>query len=140
MNRILYPIAIEHSDNKTEFGVVVPDLDGCFSAGDTYSEALLNAKDAINMYLEDLADNGELPPAASNVEDHLDSHEYDGWLWALIDINVDPFMGGAVKKNVTIPKLLLKKIDDAVAADSQFKDRSHFLQVAAMHELSRGVK
>ncbi|MEC6832992.1 type II toxin-antitoxin system HicB family antitoxin [Photobacterium toruni] len=132
---MLYPIAIERGDEKTAFGVVVPDLEGCFSAGDTYSEALLNTKDAINMYLEALADNGELPPPASHVEDHLDSHDYDGWLWALIDINVDPFMGGAVKKNVTIPKILLKKIDDAIVIDSQYKDRSHFLQVAAMHEL-----
>ena len=30
-----YPIAIELGDEAQAFGVVVPDLPGCFSAGDT---------------------------------------------------------------------------------------------------------
>jgi hypothetical protein len=30
-----YPIAIEIGSDETAFGVVVPDLPGCFSAGDT---------------------------------------------------------------------------------------------------------
>ena len=30
-----YPIAIEPSDKSHAYGVVVPDLPGCFSAGDT---------------------------------------------------------------------------------------------------------
>lgn len=30
-----YPIVIEAGDDATAFGVVVPDLPGCFSAGDT---------------------------------------------------------------------------------------------------------
>ena len=32
----------------------VPDLDGCFSSGDTIAEAKENVKDAIALYLEDL--------------------------------------------------------------------------------------
>lgn len=42
-----YPIAIENGDDKHAFGVVVPDLPGCFSAGDTIDEAIDNAKEAI---------------------------------------------------------------------------------------------
>ena len=38
-----YPIAIETGDSKHAYGVVVPDLPGCFSAGDTLDEALTNA-------------------------------------------------------------------------------------------------
>ena len=30
-----FPIAIEPGDNSHAYGVVVPDLPGCFSAGDT---------------------------------------------------------------------------------------------------------
>ena len=37
-----YPIAIEVGDKKHAYGVVVPDLPGCFSAGDTLEEALSN--------------------------------------------------------------------------------------------------
>jgi len=42
-----YPIAIESGDSKHAYGVVVPDLPGCFSAGDTLDEALTNAREAI---------------------------------------------------------------------------------------------
>jgi hypothetical protein len=35
-----YPIAIETGDAKHTYGVVVPDLPGCFSAGDTLADSL----------------------------------------------------------------------------------------------------
>jgi hypothetical protein len=38
-----YPIAIEPGNDTTAWGVVVPDLPGCFSAGDTLEEAMLEA-------------------------------------------------------------------------------------------------
>jgi predicted RNase H-like HicB family nuclease len=38
-----YPIAIETGDAEHAYGVVVPDLPGCFSAGDTLDEALANS-------------------------------------------------------------------------------------------------
>jgi predicted RNase H-like HicB family nuclease len=53
-----YPIAIETGDSKHAYGVVVPDLPGCFSAGDTLDEALTNAREAILLHLEGLLDDG----------------------------------------------------------------------------------
>lgn len=41
-----YPIAMEPGDAKHAYGVVVPDLPGCFSAGDTLDEAIANAPEA----------------------------------------------------------------------------------------------
>jgi predicted RNase H-like HicB family nuclease len=41
-----YPIAIEPGSETTAFGVVVPDLPGCFSAGDTLDEAFTGAEEA----------------------------------------------------------------------------------------------
>ena len=41
---MFYPIAIEAGDETTAYGVTVPDLPGCFSAGDTLEEAVKNAK------------------------------------------------------------------------------------------------
>jgi predicted RNase H-like HicB family nuclease len=40
-----YPIALETGDSKHAFDVVVPDLPGCFSAGDTLDNALINARE-----------------------------------------------------------------------------------------------
>ena len=47
-----YPIAIEPGDKDTAFGVVVPDLPGCFSAGDDLEEAMENVKESISLWLE----------------------------------------------------------------------------------------
>lgn len=45
-------IAIEPGSDSTAWGVVVPDLPGCFSAGDTLDEALDNARQAIDQHVE----------------------------------------------------------------------------------------
>ena len=44
------------------YGVVVPDLPGCTSAGGTTDEALRNAIEAVRLWAEDaIADGEELP-------------------------------------------------------------------------------
>jgi hypothetical protein len=45
-------VAIEPGTETTAFGIVIPDLPGCFSAGDTLDEALDNACEAIELYYE----------------------------------------------------------------------------------------
>ncbi len=40
----------------------VPALPGCYTQGDTLEEALANARDAVRLYLEDLAAEGEPVP------------------------------------------------------------------------------
>lgn len=45
-----YPIII-HKDPESDFGITVPDLPGCFSAGSTMEEALQNFRGSdINPY------------------------------------------------------------------------------------------
>ncbi len=136
---MLYPVAIEKGNETTAFGVLFPDVAGCFSAGDSYEEALVNAREALEMHFELLADMGELPPKARSVNDYYDQPEYEGFVWAVIDIDIEPYLGGTTKKNVTLPKLLLKKIDDIVKENPSYKDRSHFLQLAASHELDKAT-
>ena len=59
-----YPVAIEHGDDSRAWGVVVPDLPGCFSAGDTLDEAIENARGAIALHIDGLLDDGEAVPIA----------------------------------------------------------------------------
>lgn len=136
---MLYPVAIDTGDDSTAFGVAVPDVPGCFSAGDSLDEALANAKEALEMHLEALAESGQLPPEASNIKDRINNEEYAGWVWALVEIDTEPYMGKASKINVTLPDLLTRKIDDLVGSNRSYKSRSHFLQVAASHELQKAT-
>ena len=47
-----YPVAIEPGTATEAFGVVVPDLPGCFSAGDTVEEAMAKTEEAIAAWIE----------------------------------------------------------------------------------------
>lgn len=131
---MLYPVAIVIGDSDHAYGVVFPDMVGCFSAGDTLEEALSNAKEAAEMYLEDLAERCELPPKASELAALQKNEEYNGFAWAVIEIDLVPYLGESAKINVTLPNLVTKKIDDLIKVHPEYKNRSHFLQVAAMRE------
>lgn len=136
---MLYPVAIEPGDDTNAYGVAVPDVPGCFSAGDSLEEALANAKEALEIHLEGLADMGKLPPEASNIKAHMNNPDYAGWVWAMVEVDTEPFMGKASKINVTLPDLLTRKIDEVVGTNRTYKSRSHFLQVAASHELQKAT-
>jgi antitoxin HicB len=59
--------------NKEEDGgymVTVPALPGCFTQGDTIDEALAMAKEAIELYIEELQSIGEPIPDNSNTLEH----------------------------------------------------------------------
>ena len=79
-----YPIAIEPGDNQHTFGVVVPDLPGCFSAGDSLDEAMAQAREAILLYLEGLLDEGKALPQPSTVDMHAGNPDFKGWIWAIV--------------------------------------------------------
>ena len=62
-----FPIAIEPGDETTAFGVVVPDLPGCFSAGDALEAAYANAAEAIELWIEAALDIGKPIPLSSDL-------------------------------------------------------------------------
>src|SRR5437762_13423106 len=57
MKNITLPIVIE-GDTDGYF-VSCPALQGCYSQGDTYEEAVENIKDAIRLHIEDRLADGE---------------------------------------------------------------------------------
>jgi predicted RNase H-like HicB family nuclease len=44
-----------------------PELQGCYTQGDTYEEVLENIKDAIRLHVEDRIESGEDIPQAESV-------------------------------------------------------------------------
>ncbi|TSA06587.1 MAG: type II toxin-antitoxin system HicB family antitoxin [Deltaproteobacteria bacterium] len=44
-----------------------PELQGCYTQGDTYEEVLGNIKDSIRLHVEDRIENGEDIPQAESV-------------------------------------------------------------------------
>ena len=115
-NAMRYPIAIETGTDTQAFGVVVPDLPGCFSAGDTLDEAMDNAKEAIELWLEVAIDDSEAVPEPSSLAAHQASPEFAGWTWALVTVDLASLSDKAERINITLPSRVLRRIDQAAKA------------------------
>ena len=106
-----YPIAIEPGTATTAFGVVVPDLPGCFSAGDTLDEALANAEEAVTGWIDAALNSGDAIPPPSSLEAVRANPDYAGWTYGVV--SVDPaLLDNAVERiNVTLPRRVLRRLD-----------------------------
>ena len=124
-----FPIAIEPATQNTAWGVVVPDLPGCFSAGDSAEDAFANAVEAIEAHCEILAEDNMDIPVPRPLAEWQSDPEYAGWVWALVDVDVSRFDGRAEKINITVPRRVLARID--AYARAHHVTRSGFLVEAA---------
>ncbi|WP_108653147.1 type II toxin-antitoxin system HicB family antitoxin [Dongshaea marina] len=134
---MLYTIAIEPGDEQHAYGVIVPDIPGCFSGGDTLDEAYKNAKEAIELHLEGLAEDRDKLPEAQPIDIYANDPEYQGFIMGVIEIDIAPYLGKSKKINVTLPEYVIKQIDRAAETSPSYRDRSNFLLVASLHELSQ---
>ncbi len=130
-----YPIAIHQQDNSA-YGVTVPDIPGCFSAGDTLDEALENTYEAIHGHLELLAEDGITAPSANTLEHYKKQADYRDAIWAIVDIDVSAYSGKTEKFNVTLPKIVSTRIE-ALVKQGVAKSRSAFLTDAAIQQLNK---
>jgi len=62
-----YVAIVEDPGPDQAVGLWFPDLPGCFSAGDTVDDALLNASEAVALYAVSLAKEGKALPAPRSV-------------------------------------------------------------------------
>lgn len=130
-------IAIEPGTKRSAHGVAVPDLAGCFSAGDSIEEAFDNAAQAIELHCELLAEGGGDLPTLKAMTDHQANREYKGWVWGVIDVPIERYFGPAEKVNITVPARVLRRIDEYARAHGQ--SRSGFLTHAAVSEMAKSL-
>ena len=126
-----YPIII-HTENHQTFGVTVPDLPGCFSACDSIEEAIDNAHEAIMLYAEDMAADGESIPFPSEIVDMSDFYPDEGTaLLAYVEVDLEPVLEPAKRINITIRPTMLRIID--IRAKARGMNRSEYLAYAGTH-------
>lgn len=129
-----FVIAIEPGNDSSAWGVVVPDLPGCFSAGDTLDEAIDNAREAIDLWCQTVIEDGGQVPATSALSVHQADPAHAGWIWAVADVPVERYLGPAEKINITLPRLLLARVDDYARAHGE--TRSGLLARAVQRVMS----
>ncbi|MBE3071000.1 MAG: type II toxin-antitoxin system HicB family antitoxin [Planctomycetes bacterium] len=135
-----YPIVI-HKDRDSDYGVTVPDLPGCFTAGSTLDEALAMAREAVELHLEGLIEHGEAVPRPGAMEDHRHNPDYKGGVWAVVSVSPADLRVKAKRINVSIPQRVLDAVDRFAKAENE--TRSGLLVKAAtayIRQTPRGPK
>lgn len=130
-----FPVVL-HKDPDSDYGVIIPDVGGCFSAGETVAQALDNVKEALALHYEGLVADGDQLPQVHEIDQHFQNPDYAGGIWAVVEFDVTPYFGKSVRFNATLPEQLLERIDQTVRRDQRYSSRSGFLAAAALRELS----
>lgn len=111
MKKLFYP-AVFHPED-TGYSVFVPDIDGCFSQGDTLEEAIEMISDAIGLCMEEYAEQKAAIPQPSNPKE-IDCESDD--FVALIEFDWIAYQKKhdtkSVKKTLTIPSWLNTMAED----------------------------
>ena len=105
-----YPVVV-HKDPDSDYGVIVPDLSGCFSAGETMDEALNNAVEAAECHIEGLLLDSEPIPSPKTIEYHQSNPDYQEGIWALVTVDVTKLSGKTRRVNITLPERILTLMD-----------------------------
>jgi predicted RNase H-like HicB family nuclease len=128
-----YPVVL-HKDPDSDYGVTVPDLPGCFSAGETIDEALADVVEAIECHIEGLLVDGEMVPSPTSIETHRDDPEFTDGVWALVTVDISKLSGKSLQVDITVPESLLALVDQYAA--EQGETRSGLLAQATLEYIA----
>lgn len=121
------------------YGVVVPDLPGCTSAGKTIDQAYRNAIEAVRLWIEDAEASGERLPRRRKLEELRKDPDVAAALGegaAVVLVPVLRDSGRSVRANLSLDAGLLEAIDEA--ADAHGLTRSAFIASAAREKIEHG--
>jgi len=110
------------------YSVSFPDLDGCFTEGDSLEEAMEMAQEALGLFIVSLEERGMVVPSASEISSIVCS---DCEFTSFVATSIDKYRrkDRAVKKTLTIPQWLNEE------AESRHINFSSVLQKALKDEL-----
>lgn len=130
MAKYIYP-AIFETEDEGGYSVSFPDVEGCFTCGDTLEEALAMAKDALSLMLVDIEDEKKAIPEVSDIRSlKLKKKEFATLISADTMLYRQTLNNAAVKKTLSIPAWLNKA---AIASGINF---SQVLQDALRAQLN----
>lgn len=127
-----YPIAIEPRTDECAYGVVVPDLPGCFSAGETLEEAIAGAEEAGLAWIDAALDAGEAIPSPSSLGTLRANPEFVGWILSVVTIDPAALDDATERVNITLPRRVLRRLDDEARAAGE--TRSGYIAKAAIEK------
>jgi predicted RNase H-like HicB family nuclease len=129
-----YPVYID-KDPGSDYGVTVPDLPGCFSAGSTVEEALENAEEAILTHMEGLLMDNEMIPPPSTIEALKKRITSKNTTWGIVGVDIGKLSKEVQRINISMPGHILSRIDAFALREGE--SRSGFLASAAIEYIAQ---
>ncbi|MDX2201723.1 MAG: type II toxin-antitoxin system HicB family antitoxin [Hyphomicrobiaceae bacterium] len=133
----MHYVAVIEKEPGSAFGVWFPDVEGCFSAGDTFEQAVGNAADALRQHVEAVESAGGRVEAARAADAVLALPEVAAAVEAGAVLFAVPLLadaGRTVRINISLDKALVDLID--AAAKARGLTRSAFLAQAAREKIA----
>lgn len=132
----IHYVAVIEKEPDSAFGVWFPDVEGCFSAGETLEDAVANAGAALRQHVEALESAGGAAPQARSADEVLRDDDVraaaaGGAVLFAIPLLADA--GRTVRINISLDKALVDQIDSAAA--KRGLTRSAFLAQAAREKI-----
>lgn len=121
-------IGVVHKEAKSDFGVSFPDFPGCVTAGRTMQEAMEMAHEALRAHIEVMHEYGDKLPTKATSLDVLRKKVPQDAVFIMVEARLP---SKPMRINVMLDSNILKRIDKA------HKNRSAFINQAALHELER---
>jgi predicted RNase H-like HicB family nuclease len=126
VSKMLYPVYVHLGDKQHAYGVTLPDFPGCFSAADSWEDLPAKIQEAVELHFE----GEELEIHRPTPFNELAAQpEYQGGVWMMVDIDLARICPKAVRINISLPDLLVRRID--AYAKAHHMSRSGFLAKAA---------
>lgn len=105
--KLVYPAIFSPKEHSDGYTVVVPDLPGCVTEGDSLADAILMAEDAASGWVLDELEDGNIAPKSSNPQAFsCEQGEFVSLLVLDMDAYAEKYGSKAVRKNLTIPAWL----------------------------------
>ena len=105
--KLVYPAVFSPCLKNPGYTVVVPDLPGCVTEGDSLANAILMAEDAASGWvLGELEDGKAAPKASSPNTLVLEPGDFVSYVVLDIDAYAEKYGDKAIRKNLTIPAWL----------------------------------
>jgi predicted RNase H-like HicB family nuclease len=129
-----FPVFIQ-KDQDSDYGVTIPDLPGCFSAGASIEAAFENAAEAILTHVEGMLLDDETIPVPQPIESLKKLFPAKDLVWGLVTVDIGKLSKEVRRINISMPEHILSKID--AYAHSEGESRSGFLASAAIEYITR---
>jgi len=118
-------IGIIHKEAGSDFGISFPDFPGCVTAGKSYEEALMEAREALIFHIDGMIEDGASLPIPSSI------NQVDLGDGAAIIVTVPhDIESKKVRVNISVDEVDLAEIDARAKASGL--DRSRYLVKKAL--------